>query len=51
MTLREFLLKKYPPSKWMDCPIHKRHWKNIEEYAKIYHKKQLEKIKDNDRTR
>lgn len=32
-ALRKFLLKKFPPSRYMDCPIPKHHWETIEEYA------------------
>ena len=37
MTVKKFMLKKYPPSKWMDCPIPKCYWETIQQYADAYH--------------
>lgn len=33
MTLKQFLLKKFPTHLYMDCPIPKHHWETIDEYA------------------
>ncbi len=38
MTVRQFMLKKYPTNEWMDCPVPKHHWEVIQEYADAYHK-------------
>jgi hypothetical protein len=37
MTVREFMLKKFPVNKYMDCPVPKHHWETIQEYADKYH--------------
>lgn len=33
LTIKKFLLKKFPTSEYMDCPLPKHHWETIEEYA------------------
>lgn len=33
MTFKKFLLKKYPKSKYDDCPVPKQYWSVVEEYA------------------
>lgn len=45
-TIKKFLLKKYPPSEYMDCPVPKHHWEDIEDYAQIYAEWHLEKKED-----
>lgn len=38
ITLRDFLLKKFPPKKYIDCPVLHHHWETIQEYAEAYHR-------------
>lgn len=35
-TVKDFLLKKFPPSKYFDCPVPKHYWGVIQEYAELY---------------
>lgn len=44
MTVRKFMLKKFPTNKYIDCPIPKHHWATIEEYAKLYHESETKKM-------
>lgn len=44
MTVREFMLKKYPTNKWMDCPISKEIWGVVQEYADEFHKAEVKKL-------
>ncbi len=37
LTVKQFLLKKFPTSEYMDCPIGKHHWETMQEYAEAYH--------------
>jgi len=32
-TVRQFLLKKYPPAKYEDCPVPESTWELMEEFA------------------
>ena len=36
MTVKQFMLKKFPTSEYMDCPVGKHHWETIQEYADAY---------------
>lgn len=36
LTVRKFMLKKFPTNEWMDCPVPKHHWETIQEYADKY---------------
>lgn len=47
MTVRKFMLKKFPPNKWMDCPIPKEYWKTMQEYADAYHEWKVKNISPN----
>lgn len=38
LTVRKFMLKKFPTNVYMDCPIPKHYWETIQEYAEVYHK-------------
>ena len=40
LTVRKFMLKKFPTNKYMDCPVPKHHWETIQEYADEYAKQQ-----------
>lgn len=44
MTVRKFMLKKFPTNKWMDCPIAQHHWETIQEYADAYHESKVKNI-------
>ncbi len=44
MTVREFMLKKYPTNEWMDCPVPKHHWETIQEYADKYHEAKVKNL-------
>lgn len=33
MTVKQFLLKKFPTKDYFDCPISKEHWETIQEFA------------------
>lgn len=37
LTVKKFLLKKFPTDQYMDCPIGKHHWETMKEYAEAYH--------------
>jgi len=41
MTVKKFMLKKFPTNKYMDCPVPKHHWETIQEYANEYASEQL----------
>lgn len=45
MTVRQFMLKKFPTNKYMDCPIPTHHWETIQEYADQY---AADKIREKD---
>jgi hypothetical protein len=47
MTVREFMLKKYPTNEWMDCPVPKHHWETIQEYADKYHEAKVKNLSSN----
>jgi hypothetical protein len=36
LTVRKFMLKKFPTNEYMDCPIPTHHWEMIQEYADKY---------------
>lgn len=36
ITVRKFMLKKFPTNEYIDCPIPKHHWETIREYAEAY---------------
>lgn len=36
LTVRKFMLKKYPTNVYMDCPVPKEYWEVIQEYANEY---------------
>jgi hypothetical protein len=36
MTVRQFMLKKFPTNKYTDCPVPQHHWETIQEYADQY---------------
>lgn len=36
MTVKKFMLKKFPTNEYMDCPVPKHHWETIQEYATAY---------------
>ena len=40
MTVKEFLLKKFPTNKYWDCPVPRHYWPIMKEYAKAYHEEQ-----------
>jgi hypothetical protein len=42
LTVKKFLLKKYPTNEYMDCPVPKHHWEVMQEYAELYHTQKLE---------
>jgi hypothetical protein len=44
MTVREFMLKKYPTNEYMDCPVPKHHWETIQEYADKYHEEKVKSV-------
>jgi hypothetical protein len=45
MTVRSFMLKKFPTDKYMDCPVPKHYWEIIQEYAELYASiKDIEKL-------
>lgn len=33
ITVKKFMLKKFPTNEYMDCPVPKHHWETIQEYA------------------
>lgn len=41
MTVKKFMLKKFPTNKYMDCPVPIHHWETIQEYANEYASEQL----------
>ena len=41
ITVRKFMIKKYPTDKYMDCPVPQHHWETIQEYATEYADQQL----------
>lgn len=41
MTVKQFMLKKFPTNEYMDCPVPKHHWETIQEYANEYAAEQL----------
>ena len=47
MTVREFMLKKYPTNEWIDCPVPKHHWETIQEYADKYHEAKVKNLSSN----
>lgn len=36
LTVKKFMLKKFPKNEYMDCPVPKHHWEVIQEYAEAY---------------
>lgn len=36
LTVKQFLLKKFPTKDYMDCPVPKHHWETMQEYAEAY---------------
>lgn len=44
--VRKFMLKKYPPNDYMDCPVPKHYWEVIEEYATQQTEEVLQLLKD-----
>lgn len=38
ITVKQFLLKKFPTNEYIDCPIPKEYWPIMQEYAEAYHK-------------
>lgn len=47
MTVKEFLLKRYPTNNYMDCPIPKHHWETMQQYADAYHKDKMKILINN----
>ncbi len=47
MTVREFMLKKFPTNEYMDCPVPKHHWETIQEYADKYHEAKVKNLSSN----
>lgn len=47
MTVREFMLKKFPTNEYMDCPVPKHHWDTIQEYADKYHEAKVKNLSSN----
>ena len=45
MTVKEFMLKKFPTNKYFDCPVPRHHWIIIQEYADLYHDSKVKKLK------
>lgn len=41
LNLRNFMLKEFPTDRYMDCPIDKRHWETIQEYADQFAKQEV----------
>jgi len=41
MTVKQFMLKKFPTNEYMDCPVPKHHWETIQEYANAYHESKV----------
>lgn len=37
ITVKKFMLKKFPTNEYMDCPVPRHHWEVIQEYAEAYH--------------
>jgi len=37
LTVKQFLLKKFPTKDYMDCPVPKHYWETMQEYAELYH--------------
>jgi len=37
ITVKHFLLKKFPTKDYMDCPVPKHYWEVMQEYAEAYH--------------
>jgi len=35
ITVKKFLLKKFPTKDYMDCPVPKHYWEIMEEYASL----------------
>lgn len=44
MTVKKFMLKKFPTNEYMDCPVPRHHWDTIQEYAEIYHESKLQPL-------
>ncbi len=38
MTVKKFMLKRFPTDEYMDCPVPKEYWDIIQEYAEAYAK-------------
>lgn len=45
-TVKQFMLKKYPTNRYMDCPVPQHHWPVIQEYAEQYARLQIEKDRE-----
>lgn len=41
MTVREFMLKKFPTNEYIDCPVPTHYWETIQEYANEYYESKL----------
>jgi Mg2+ and Co2+ transporter CorA len=45
MTVKQFLLKKFPTNEYMDCPVPKHYWEIMQEYADKFSAPALESAK------
>ncbi len=50
MTVKEFMLNKFPTNMYIDCPIPRHHWETIQEYADKYHNAKVRNISLNKET-
>lgn len=46
MTPKEFLLKKYPPDTFYDCPVPKEYWKDMQEFSDANNRQLAEQNKE-----
>lgn len=46
VTVRKFMLKKFPTNEYMDCPVPQHHWETIQEYAEAYHASKSEQLNE-----
>jgi hypothetical protein len=42
LTVRKYMLKRFPTDEFMDCPVPKEYWTVIQDYAEAYHASKVE---------
>jgi hypothetical protein len=46
ITVKKFMLKKFPTNEYIDCPVPKHHWETIQEYADQYSSHQNKELQE-----